>query len=300
MNQPLVRLSQKFKRGITLGRVNRALIRRFYWIVQRVAKQFRISVLFLDPVNLKHLSISRFTDTQEICELLRQLRPVVTQFPLIRLGNSRDGGYLVPEDFDNISSCFSAGCDLEWSFERDLWERYNIVSNLIDEESKKPLNLPSEFTYTSAFLGSQNVMGTMKFSDWVQVHNRDVNGDLILQMDIEGFEWESIFEIPESILRNFSTLVIEFHGTENLLNAKLFKSVYRPALDKIIRNFVAVHIHGNNCCGTVTFGNMEFPRIFEVTFLRRDRVVSSSGYSELPNPLDSRNIPERDEIRFKW
>jgi hypothetical protein len=258
---------------MTIRRIGRGLLRRIYWAAKSLAKVFGVSILFLDPVNLKNFSISRFTPAHEISELLRRLRPIETQYPLIRIGNTFDGGYLVPNDFDTVSTCFSAGCDKQWSFEKDLWEKHKIISNLIDEESKRPTDLPSNFTYTPAFLGSYGVAGTIKFSDWVQEHAPDFPCNLILQMDIEGFEWESIFEIPNEILVNFSILIIEFHGVENLRNAKMFREVYRPVLNKILLNYVAVHIHGNNCCGSSKFDSLEFPRIFEVTFLRKDRIV---------------------------
>lgn len=295
--------SRECCQNVTLGRITRGGLRRIYWASKWFAQKFGVSILFLDPVNLKQFSISRFTPSCKIENLLRQLRPIQTRFSLIRIGDTQDGGYLVPADFDSVIACFSAGCDNQWSFEKDLQENYNIPSNIIDEESKRPIDLPSNFTYTPAFLGAFDVSGTVKFNDWISELMPEKPGDLILQMDIEGFEWESIFDARRDLLDRFSIIVIEFHGIENLRNLKLFNHVYSPALKKILLNHAPVHIHGNNCCGSIKFESLDFPRIIEVTFLRKDRIGSdllNPIYCDLPNPLDSRNIRDRDELLFNW
>ena len=281
-------------------RVVRIFLRKALRASKSFAKVFGIAILVADPSDSRKISISRFRETGAIKETLLRLRPIITQYPLVRLGNLGDGGYLVPDDLQVVEACFSAGCDLKWSFERDLFEKYKIISNIIDEESKRPADLPSVFSYTPAFLGIKNSPETIKFSDWVNNLKRNQNGNLMLQMDIEGSEWKLILEIPEDVLINFSILVIEFHNSENFRIARLFDGTYRPAIEKILRYFEPVHIHGNNNCGTVDFGNFQFPQVFEMTFLRKDRIVSSEGYCELPNPLDSKNVEHRDEIIFDW
>jgi hypothetical protein len=277
-----------------------------YRATNSVANIFGIEILFSrpnifsNPDNSRNFSFARLTGNDAIKETLLKLRPISTQYSLVRIGDSGDGGYLIPDDLANVDACFSAGCDLKWSFERDLYQKYKIISNIIDEESKRPADLPSNFSYTPAFLGIKNLPGTKKFSDWVNSFNISHNDNFILQMDIEGAEWESILEIPEDILMKFSILVIEFHNTASFRIAKYFDNIYQPALEKILSHYVPVHIHGNNNCGVDHFGNFEFPHVFEMTFLRKDRLVSSTGYCELPNPLDSKNLQDRDEIVFQW
>jgi hypothetical protein len=282
------------------------LLRRMFRASNSVAKRFGTEILISGPSNFsgpgssRKFSFAKLTKSHAIMEMLLKLRPISTQYSLVRIGDSGDGGYLVPDDLANVGACFSAGCDLKWSFERDLYQKYKIISNIIDEESKRPADLPSNFSYTPAFLGIKNLPGTKKFSDWVNSFNISHNDNFILQMDIEGAEWESILEIPDNILMKFSILVIEFHNTASFRIAKYFDNTYRPVLEKILTNYEPVHIHGNNSCGIDRFGNFEFPHVFEMTFLRKDRIVSSTGYCELPNPLDSKNVQDRDEIIFHW
>jgi hypothetical protein len=306
MNKVLKVFSSLFVKNKFYSRAVRYLLRKMYRATNSVANIFGIEILFSwpnifsNPDNSRIFSFARLTGNDAIKETLLRLRPITTQYPLVRLGNLGDGGYLVPDDLQTVEACFSAGCDLKWSFERDLFEKYKITSNIIDEESKRPTDLPSNFSYTSAFLGTKNLPGIIKFSEWVNGFKISHNGDFILQMDIEGAEWESILEIPEDILMKFSILVIEFHNTSSFRIAKYFDNIYQPVLEKILIHFEPVHIHGNNNCGTENFGNFQFPQVFEMTFLRKDRILSSEGYCELPNPLDSKNVQDRDEIVFQW
>jgi len=43
----------------------------------------------------------------ELADFLRRVRPVTTDHELVRIGEARDGGYLLPDDLEGISYCFS-------------------------------------------------------------------------------------------------------------------------------------------------------------------------------------------------
>jgi hypothetical protein len=52
------------------------------------------------------ISVAMQTDKAAVRELVARLHPLVTDHPLIRLGCSGDGGYLVPDDLEGIAACF--------------------------------------------------------------------------------------------------------------------------------------------------------------------------------------------------
>lgn len=56
---------------------------------------------------------------EAVLNALRLLSPWHAGHEMIRLGEDRDGGYLVPDDLDGIRACFSPGVDLASHFERD-------------------------------------------------------------------------------------------------------------------------------------------------------------------------------------
>ena len=119
------------------------------------------------------------------------------------------------------------------------------------------------------------------------------NKDLILQMDIEGAEYEVILSSEDELLKKFRVIIIEFHGLERLINSSGFKYINTTFM-KILKNSDIVHIHPNNCLIPIKVRNTVIPPIMEFTFLRKDRSTSSStlaasffsGYS-LTKPEES-------------
>lgn len=261
---------------------------------------FGISVLFLDPVNFKELRISRFTPTEEIHDALMKFRPLNNGFDLIRIGSNLDGGYLAPADLKGISHCFSAGCDKNWSFERDLQLRFGIYSHIIDSEDKRPSDLSPEHSYTPKWIGTKNSDLTITLNNWIDLKSMNSDGDYLLQMDIEGFEWQALKSIDVQSLLKFRILIIEFHGTKNLINYRHFSNTFKPLIEVLTSHFDPVHIHGNNCCGVVTFGDFSFPEVFELTFHRRDRSMSRDSFQNLPSKLDSKNVVDKEDLNVMW
>ena len=71
---------------------------------------------------------------------------------------------------------------------------------------------------------------------------------MILQMDIEGFEYDVLIETPRSILKKFRIILIEFHNFNQIFiqyGLKMIKYIF----DKLNTDFYIVHIHPNKCCG---------------------------------------------------
>jgi hypothetical protein len=269
--------------------------------VQRIFLPFGVSILFLDPLNFKKLRVSRLTPNDSLLGFFNQLQPLNNGYQLLRIGSSSDGGYLLPNDFDGVSYCFSAGCDKKWTFELDLHERFGIPSHIIDSEDNRPSDLTPEHTFTPKWLGRKTTQSTLTLEDWVSLYSSYDDGrEFILQMDIEGSEWLTLLNLDEKLLLKFRILVIEFHVTSNFINKRHFYGTCSPIISQLIKHFDPVHIHGNNCCGLVTFGKFCFPEVFEVTFHRKDRAKHYKGYAALPNILDSKNVPKKDDLAVEW
>jgi hypothetical protein len=53
---------------------------------------------------------------------------------------------------------------------------------------------------------------------------------MILKIDVEHWEWESLKDLPDSILRQFKYIIIEYHfrnSTEGLLYYKVIKKIHK-------------------------------------------------------------------------
>jgi len=76
--------------------------------------------------DLFNLFIEKKVDEEKISILLKKILPLNTGLELIRLGEENDGGYLIPNDLNNVELCFSAGVGELTKFEKDLKQKYNI------------------------------------------------------------------------------------------------------------------------------------------------------------------------------
>ena len=78
-----------------------------------------LNKLFFDVLGLSQFPTKK-TKPEKLKDLINILKPVATNKNLIRFGSSTDGGYLIPDDPDDISACFSPGVADCVSFETRL------------------------------------------------------------------------------------------------------------------------------------------------------------------------------------
>ena len=243
------------------------------------------------------LAICKTAAKSDIEEFAKLLRPVPVQHNLVRIGGDGDGGYLVPEDLNGITACFSPGIGDCTEFEQQLHKDYGITSFLIDpiyqEEHGPGLN------YTTGLIEPAEKPGSSTLSGWISETLEEQPGDLMLQMDIEGAEMGVLTETTDSILRRFRIMVIEFHDMERVFSRESLPFL-TGLFAKIRRNFIPVHIHPNNAGGVARYGPLKIPRLLEITFLRRDRLGKNSplGQVTLPHKLDRPNIPDKPDIKL--
>ncbi len=243
---------------------------------------------------LAGIGIYRTASNEEIKEVISLLKPVATDKELIRIGGSGDGGYLVPDDLENIRYCFSPGVAETATFEADLAGR-GIKSFLADYSVSAPPIESDLFAFDKKFLGALNDEVYFTLGSWVDKYVPGAGDDLILQMDIEGSEYEVLCEVDESLLSRFRILLIEFHTLDKLFD-RTFLNLFRVAAGKLSRNFHCVHIHPNNDAGSVKRKDLEIPRLLECTFLRKDRGTVIQKHQTYPHLLDEDNVREKEPL----
>lgn len=234
------------------------------------------------------------TPTDELKGLIQRLRPISPGVDLIRLGPTGDGGYLVPNDLEGISACFSPGVAKCSDFEKDCADRGMRVF-MADKSVDAPATSHDKFFFIKKYIGAISEGDFITMDDWVAASLPQDQSDLLLQMDIEGFEYQTLLGMPINLLNRFRILVIEFHDLPRLWSLPYF-SLASVAFAKILKNHACVHIHPNDCCGSITKNGIEVPRIMELTFLRRDRVKATSFATVFPHPLDHKNGAETPDL----
>lgn len=243
----------------------------------------------------KGIFIDPMVDRSKLQSFISKLWPVSTPVPLIRIGDEADGGYLVPDDLEGIRHCYSPGVSDVASFENDLLER-GINSHLADYSVDAPPDGLEAASFTKKFLGGLDIDQFMTLRHWMESTGGQPDGsDLLLQMDIEGYEYEVLLSTPIELLRRFRIIVIEFHNIETWAQKDFFNLV-QAGIGKLLSEFHVVHNHPNNCCATVNLGGVTAPRVIEMTFLRKDRADATGFATAFPHPLDRMNVPGSDLV----
>jgi len=227
------------------------------------------------------------TELDDVRSFLRALRPIDGGCELIRLGPDGDGGYLVPDDLAGIEYAFSPGVSTESGFEAALVARGQRVF-LADHSVDGPAEANPGFSFEKKFVGGITDDTYITLEQWKNASIGTYDGDLLMQMDIEGGEYEALLACPVALLAQFRIMVIEFHYLHELLNKRYFELVSR-AFKKLLQTHSVVHIHPNNCCGAVKADGLELPRIAEFTLQRNDRLKQHVYCHTFPHVLDHNN-----------
>ena len=180
------------------------------------------------------IDIVRRTHATDVDELIRSLHPVDSGAELIRLGPDGDGGYLLPDDLGDIEYCFSPGVSTEAGFEVDLAER-GLQVFLADFSVDEPAELHPNFVFDKKYVGCLSNETFMSLDDWKDNKIPGYEDDLLLQMDIEGGEFETLLSTSSKLLAQFRIMIIEFHYLQELFNKPFFLLSSRVLRDNRLR-----------------------------------------------------------------
>jgi hypothetical protein len=233
------------------------------------------------------------TSKQEILDFLNLLRPVKTEFKLVRIGGGGDGGYLVPEVLENIDFAFSPGVAGTATFELDLINM-GIPCFLADYSVNSAPVSGKDIDFEKKYIGAEDSEIFMTLDSWLQKKNV-LSKSLLLQMDIEGGEWEVLETLSRETLSKFKVLVIEFHGLEQIFLRFSYTRISK-IFKKLFEDFHVVHFHPNNNDPIFSHFGISIPPTAEITFLRRDLVGHTSQVSKFTSNLDIHNSDWKPKI----
>ena len=170
----------------------------------------------------------RFISKEETKKIFQIIKPIDNGYKLIRIGAAKDGGYLLPDDLTGIEICFSPGVANNWSFEKDLYNKFKIASIMYDGSVSKPIDLTSEHTFYKKYIGMSTFKNYISISDVLNIDLRKYKGELLGQIDIEGGEYSIFNTISEkelltkdfnSISEKIKQVEIELGSMRSNLNA---------------------------------------------------------------------------------
>ena len=223
--------------------------------------------------------------------LFAELQPVkLRNCELARFGEKNDGGYLLCGNLlKDVGSAYSYGISGYDGWGCDVSTRLSVPVHQYDCFNTTQPSCPSgrPVFHAECVAGKRRNDEEGRLFDSLQsqfVRNGDAEKHLVVKMDVEGAEWDSILQTPDEVLARIDQLVFEFHGVSDT-------GRYLPVIAKLKRTFEIVHLHFNNyaCVGA----GAPFPAwAYEVTLVnKRLAEVDAAGKVALPSALDAPNHP---------
>jgi hypothetical protein len=233
---------------------------------------------------------TRLTQPCQLSALIHRLRPQPCGIELTRLGPDSDGGYLLPRDFEGLTACLAGGVGRNSDFERDCADQLGLDVYLLDGSVNQPGCNHQHFQFQSLFLGPSVHHNTITLDAWLKELPIQSEGDLILKLDIEGSEYETLLSATPEFLHRCRIIVMECHFLDQLWSEPFFR-IASGCFEKLLITHACVHLHPNNRTGLLQHRGLTIPAAMEFTFLRRDRLTRHDAVvPSYPHPLDRDNM----------
>ncbi len=214
----------------------------------------------------------------------------------IRVGKHNDGGYVIRDTrLNDLKAVYSFGIASDVSFESHFAKKINIPVHMYDHTIK---GLPEEHpNYRWEKLGicgsSTKDPALMTLKELFERNGHTPGmGDMVLKIDVEGYEWEVFPELDNDILSSFDQIALEFH---HMLDPNR-RAAILDTLKKINETHCLVHLHGNNATPAYRLEDCNIPDLLEATYLKKSAYKFQKNERFFPTPLDERNVVDYPDL----
>ena len=183
------------------------------------------------------------------------------------IGEKKDGSYILLNDFKKIKIAYSFGIGKNIQFDKYLAEKGIDVYMYDHTIHSLPFN-NSKFHWKKIGLTGVNSKKNKylkSLEELIIENNHTSEENMILKIDIEFAEWESLSDLPCKILRQFKYIIIEYHFNEDRVKNETL--VYYNILKKIYDTHQPFYLRCNNPYLIVNFGNNRFCQFLEVSYI---------------------------------
>jgi hypothetical protein len=231
------------------------------------------------------------------------LTPV--EFPdLQRYGGRYDGGYILSkrltDESDTVYSLGVGPVDQCISFDKEMAQNQKTV--YLYDGSVNFWDNRKEFFFKKEFIDSQ------KLEKIVSENNHFEKTNILLKMDIEGAEFETIINSNEDVFKHFNQFTVEVHDilfSSQVEDLEYIKQNSREEMkfaffEKINKFYNLVHIHGNNYSKTISNGICD---CLELTYIRKDEFNYPINVLKKTCPIKELDFPNnvfRQEVEMNW
>ena len=216
--------------------------------------------------------------------------------PKRRVGGPNDGGYVMLDDLDGIGVCYSLGVGPDVSWDVEMAERGAIVFQYDHTVELPPVVHPNFRHFKIGITHDETLAPDMKRLDTLLRDNGHAGrDDMVLKVDIEGHEWDSLEVLDSSVFAGFQQIVAEFHGMR-LLEIESFRRRAHRLFSTIRRTHEVIHVHANNFAGMCIARGIPIADCIELTFVNRKFHSFTPCRECFPGNLDRPNDPNQVDL----
>jgi hypothetical protein len=249
-----------------------------------------------------HSILHETPETHAIVALLKVYKTDDANGPiqLRRIGKAHDGGYVIPElAMQEADVVIGYGIANDISFEDLAAAIYGKPSYGFDCTCPSIQPMQKECHFISSCIVNEKSIKPPSYGSFDQHVNLvgATGKNVFLKMDIEGNEYDTMPDILQRA-SNITGIVLEIHFMEPQQIAQALH-----LLEMLDKDFLLVHVHGNNHCrdGFVTTNSRGYiPRVLELSYINKLLVQSYEISSDQTHPthLDMSNAPNLPDVAF--
>ncbi len=221
--------------------------------------------------------------------LFDAVQPVrVNNCELARFGEAHDGGYLMCRNLlADVKAGYSYGIDGYDGWGCQISNTLKVPVHQYDCFNTTRPTCVADTTFHAECVGpsAETVDGRLFDSIEGQLRKNGYGSQhVVMKMDIEAAEWDSLLNTPDAVLANIDQLAIEFHRIDD--------EKYVRVIEGLKRTFHVAHLHFNN--HVCQAGLDPFPSwAFEVLFVNKriGQVDNPPVPAPGPHPLDAPAAP---------
>ena len=218
----------------------------------------------------------------------------VLGYKKIRIGDKKDGGYILLDDLKDIKYGYSFGIAREISFDKGLAAK-NIDVFMYDPTINKLPFENSKFHWKKIGLIGRNInKNNMKtLPELIDENGHSKEKNMILKIDIDSDEWDVFQYLPIKNYRQFKYIVGEFH----FINSNNIQ--YYNILKKILLTHQIFHIHCNNFGKIIKLNGYIICNAIEISFIQKEGYEFTEDNSFYPiEGIDYKNCKTKDDISY--
>jgi hypothetical protein len=229
--------------------------------------------------------------------ILAELQPVTLKnCRFARFGSANDGGYLMCENLIKpIGAAYSYGVGPNDDWGCEVSRRYHVPVYQYDcFDPARPTCNGGTFVFHDECVGDHTGNRGPHFFDTLENQirkNGDIGRRLIIKMDIEGAEWDSLLAAPDGLLAAIPQIAMEMHG---YADPKIVE-----VLRKLKRNFYLVNLHFNNWSCTRKAAPLPAWAYQALWVNKRIGIVDPAALVPAPlSPLNAPDSPTRPDCQL--